>query len=59
MKIEIGLQTTVINKYYARKLKQSLVVAKTAKKHLVLTVGNGDPMREVCIPHRIPRAWEQ
>ena len=23
------------------------------------TIGNDDPMYEVCIPHRIPRAWEQ
>ena len=25
---------------------------------LVWTVGNGDPMHEVCIQHRISRAWE-
>ena len=22
-------------------------------------IGNGDPIHEVCIPHSIPRAWEQ
>ena len=43
----------------------SLVDAKTLQKteiqgeHLVWTVGNGDPMHGVCIPHSIPRAWEQ
>ena len=24
--------------------------------HLVWTAGNGDPMHEVCIPHRTPHA---
>ena len=27
--------------------------------HLAWTAENGDPMQEVCISHRIPRAWEQ
>ena len=42
-----------------------LVAAKTLQKteiqreHLVWTVGNGDPMHEVCIPHSIPRVWKQ
>ena len=27
--------------------------------HLVRTSGNGDPMHGVCIPDRIPRAWQQ
>ena len=29
------------------------------RDHLVWAAGNGDPMHEVCIPHRIHRAWEQ
>ena len=30
-----------------------------ARDHLTWTTGNGDPMYEVCITHRIPRAWKQ
>ena len=50
------------------RLRGSLVAAKALQKtkiegeHLVWTVwtvGNGDPMHGVCIPHSIPRAWEQ
>ena len=33
--------------------------AGNTREHLVWTVGNGDPMHEVCIPHSIPRAKEQ
>ena len=32
---------------------------KKQGEHPVWTVGNGDPMQEVCIPHGIPRTWEQ
>ena len=41
----------------------SLVASKTLQKteiqeeHLVWTVGNENPMHEVCIPHGIPRSW--
>ena len=24
----------------------------------VWTIGNGDPMQDVCIPHKITRPWE-
>ena len=37
----------------------SITKRRKYKEHLVWTVGNGDPMHEVWIPHRIPRAWEQ
>ena len=37
---------------------QSQISEKT-RDHLVRTAGNGDPMYEVCIRYRIPRAWEQ
>ena len=43
----------------------SLVTAKMLQnteiqgEHLVWTVGNADPMHEVCIPHSIPQAWKQ
>ena len=29
------------------------------KAEIVWTIGNGDPMHRVCIPHRIPHAYEQ
>ena len=32
---------------------------RKTRDHLVRTAENGDPMHEVCIPHMIPRAWEQ
>ena len=34
---------------------------QNARDHLVVvwTAGNGDPIHEVCIRDRIPRAWEQ
>ena len=32
---------------------------ENTREHLVWTVGHGDPMHEVCIPHSIPRARKQ
>ena len=32
---------------------------RNTRDHLVRTARNADPMHEVCIPHRIPRAWKQ
>ena len=29
------------------------------RDHLSWTIGSGGPMHGVCIPHRIPRVWEQ
>ena len=51
-------------RYYLRGLEQPLVGVKTFHKmrykgnHLVWTAGNGDPMHEACILHRIHRAKE-
>ena len=45
--------------YYFTWLKQSLQNDLNTKHHLAKTAGNGDPMREVCIPRWIPRTWEQ
>ena len=28
------------------------------RDHLIFAAGNGDPVHEVCISHRIPRSWE-
>ena len=39
--------------YYIVGLKQYKVA------HLAWTIGNGDHIHTVCIPHRIPNAWEQ
>ena len=30
---------------------------QNTKDHLVWTAGNGGPMNEICIPHKVPRAW--
>ena len=32
---------------------------QNTRDHLAWTAGNGDPIHDVCIPHRVPRAWEQ
>ena len=32
---------------------------RNTRDSLAWTAGFGDPMPGVCIPHRIPRAWEQ
>ena len=32
---------------------------RNTRNYLAWTAGNGDPMHEVCIPHKIPRAQEQ
>ena len=32
---------------------------RSTRYHLALAAENGDPMHEVCIPYKIPRAWEQ
>ena len=55
-------ESSVQNYYYynIRGLKHSLVGAKTLQKTEIQgTIGKGDPMHEVYIPHRIPRTWEQ
>ena len=41
--------------------RQYKVISKdrNARDHLSWTTGNGYPMHRVCIPHRIPSAWEQ
>ena len=40
--------------------QQSVILKDlNTRDHLAWTAGNGDPMHEVCIPHTIPRAWEQ
>ena len=31
---------------------------RNTKDHLAWTIDNGDPMHEVCIAHKIPRAWQ-
>ena len=36
-----------------------LCIDPNTRGHLVWTIGNGDPMHGMCIPHRIPRTWEQ
>ena len=32
---------------------------QNTRDNLAWTAGNGDLVHEECIPHRIPRAWEQ
>ena len=32
---------------------------RRSRDYLVQTAGNGDPVHNVCISHRIPCAWEQ
>ena len=32
---------------------------QNARDHLAWAIENGDHTHEVCIPHRIPRAWKQ
>ena len=32
---------------------------RNTRDHLAWTIGVRGPVHEVCIPHRIPRAWEQ
>ena len=32
---------------------------QNTRDHSAWTIGNRDPMHEACIPHSIPRAWEQ
>ena len=32
---------------------------RNTRDHLVRAAGKGYPMHEVCISHRVPRAWEQ
>ena len=29
------------------------------RDHLIWTIGYGVPMHEVCVPHKIPHAWEK
>ena len=36
-----------------------LFIDQNTRDHLARTTGNGDPIHEVCMPHRIPRAWQQ
>ena len=36
-----------------------LFTDRNTKHYSAWTTRNGDPMHEVCVPHRIPRAWEQ
>ena len=48
--------------YYTAGLKQYFVNTKSLQKqntrdHLAQTLGNGDPIYEVCVAHRTPRAW--
>ena len=31
----------------------------STRDHSAWNIWNGDPMQDVCIPHMIPRAWEQ
>ena len=39
--------------------QQSMILKDlNTRDHSALTIGNGDLMHEVCIPYRIPRAWE-
>ena len=32
---------------------------RNTRDYSAWTVGNGDPMHELCIPHSIPRAWKK
>ena len=36
-----------------------LFTDRNTRDHLAWTIGNGDSMHGMCIPHKIPRAWEQ
>ena len=38
---------------------EDVIRDQITRDHLTWTIGNGDSMHGVCIPHRIPRAWEQ
>ena len=36
-----------------------LFTDRNTRDYLAWIIGNGDTIHEVCIPHRIPRAWEE
>ena len=40
-------------------VQYELFTDRNTRDHLTQTIGNGDSMHEVCIPHSISRAWEQ
>ena len=39
--------------------QRMILKGQYTRDHSTWTIGNGDPMQEVCTQHNIPRAWEQ
>ena len=50
----------ILTKFNAVFVQYEVVIKdRNTLYHLAWTIGNRDPMHSVCIPRRIPRAWEQ
>ena len=56
-----SVQLSLLYSWLKAVFSQYRVVSKeqNTRDQLVWTARNEDPMHEVYIPHRIPRAWEQ
>ena len=53
---KIGNGLNPVRQYW---INTNLFKDRNIRNHVAWTIGNVDPMHGVCIPHRIPRTWEQ